>query len=77
MPRPRASREVEEPQKVVRERQNARAREGRRGERDVRPCVREVLQVDGVCDDGEEGLGKREGVGEVEEDVEGDDGLCN
>ena len=62
-------REVEEPEEVVGDDEDAQRDEGLGGEGDDGPCVGEVLQVDDVADDGEGELvcGKR--VCECEQEV--------
>jgi hypothetical protein len=65
----REVREVEEPEEVVGNDEDARRDEGLGGEGDDGPCVGEVLQVDDVADDGEGELGRGERVCECEQDV--------
>lgn len=61
--------EVEEPEEVVGDDEDAGRDEGLGGERDERPGVGEILQVDDVAEDGEGDLVCREGIGECEQDV--------
>lgn len=55
--------------------ENARRdkREGR--EADNRPAGGEILKVNYVAQNGEDNLGKREGVGEIEQSMQSDYGL--
>ena len=61
--------EVEEPEEVIGDDEDAGRDEGFGGEGDERPGVGEILEVNDVAEDGEGDLVCREGIGEREQDV--------
>jgi len=72
----REAREVEEPDEVVHDDEDARGDEGVGSEGDERPRVGEVLQVYDVAEDGKRDLVGGEGIRDGEQDVQCDDGLA-
>ena len=65
----RDARKVEEPHEMVGDDEDAGRDERSRGEGDDRPCVRKVLQVYDVADDGERDFVRGETVRECEQEV--------